>query len=280
MIPYAIAAASLYALDRFIRFFWGLWPRKTVKLEVKPGNCVQVVFQKHPLARYSIGQYVFMNFPGFSLLEWHPYTLSSGPNEDTAEVHIKGLGDHTKQFIEKAANKDQMYVRIEGPYGKFNLNYKRYPSVILVGGGVGITPLIAMIKDMYNYNMSSEQKQKNPLSPHLKEVTFVWSCVSEEVFGWFSDVVEYCEKKSSVSGYPKINFEIFITRAKTVSNPILKAGRPDLTKIFKIVGDTEYKRIAVFACGPSALVNSCWDESVKNSVGTQLWEFHHETFDF
>lgn len=72
------------------------------------------------------------------MLEWHPYTLSSGAHETDGEVHIKGLGDHTQQLIDRAQNKHRMWIRIDGPYGQLSLNYKRYPIVCLVGGGVGV----------------------------------------------------------------------------------------------------------------------------------------------
>ena len=39
---------------------------------------------------------------------------------------------------------------MEGPYGVHDFNYRRYPALMLVGGGVGITPVIGMLKDIYN----------------------------------------------------------------------------------------------------------------------------------
>jgi hypothetical protein len=32
---------------------------------------------------------MFINFPSVSLMEWHPFSLSSGPNEEFCEIHIK-----------------------------------------------------------------------------------------------------------------------------------------------------------------------------------------------
>jgi len=284
-IPYAIAAAAFYVIDRAIRFFWGLWPRKSVQLKVKPGNCIQLVFPKHPLARgyfrYKIGQYVFINFPTMNLLEWHPFTISSGPDERTGEVHIKGLGDHTNKLIDKASKAQSIWCRIDGPYGKFTLNYKRYPVILTVGGGVGITPLIAMLKDIYCWNMDEDLKRSVKRSPHLKHVYFVWTCPNEEVYGWFKDTMEYCREKQGKNGYPTLNAFVYITRAETVSNPDLYTGRPNLTEICdQMEKETSSKRYAVFACGPEQLVNAAWDESVKRSLGSNRWEFHHETFDF
>jgi len=126
------------------------------------------------------------------------------------------------------------------------------------------------------------RSQKNVrISPHLKEVTFIWSCAAEDVYGWFKDAVEYCIDKSKDPQFPKLILEIYITRAKTVADPNLKCGRPNLTTIFKNSVNTDHRRFAVFACGPTPLVNSAWDECNKLSLTTnKLFEFHHETFDF
>ncbi len=43
-----------------------------------------------------VGQYYFVNFPQLSLLEWHPFSVSCGPREESVELHIRALGDHTK----------------------------------------------------------------------------------------------------------------------------------------------------------------------------------------
>lgn len=60
---YVIIAGAMYAMDRLIRAFWGLVPRKSSKLMYKEGNIVQVCVPKHPvhncLKSFKVGQYVF-----------------------------------------------------------------------------------------------------------------------------------------------------------------------------------------------------------------------------
>lgn len=55
-----------------------------------------------------VGQYIFINCPSVSRLEWHPFTLTSAPEEDMFSVHIRSAGDWTenliKVFQEKADN--------------------------------------------------------------------------------------------------------------------------------------------------------------------------------
>lgn len=110
-------------------------------------------FPKHPIAKalgmYRVGQYVFVNFPGISLLEWHPFSLSSGPDEDHLEIHVQALGNHTQKLTEVAKGRRSLWVRVDGPYGNQRINYRRFPVLLLISGGIGITPCIGILKDMY-----------------------------------------------------------------------------------------------------------------------------------
>lgn len=50
---------------------------------------------KKPSMKYKPGQYLFLNCPDVSRLEWHPFTISSAPEEDFVSVHIRVVGDWT-----------------------------------------------------------------------------------------------------------------------------------------------------------------------------------------
>lgn len=51
-----------------------------------------------------VGQYVFLNCPAISQLEWHPFTMTSAPEEDFFSVHIRAAGDWTEQLIKMVDN--------------------------------------------------------------------------------------------------------------------------------------------------------------------------------
>ena len=42
------------------------------------------------------GQYVLIQCPSISTLEWHPFTLTSAPQDDYFSVHIRAAGDWTE----------------------------------------------------------------------------------------------------------------------------------------------------------------------------------------
>ena len=81
------------------------------------------------MSMHKVGQYYFVNFPALSLHEWHPFSVSSGPREDFIELHIRALGDHTKQIVayakEKEASAQSAWICIDGPYGSQTFNYRR-----------------------------------------------------------------------------------------------------------------------------------------------------------
>ena len=45
----------------------------------------------HPLC-HLMGQYVYINIPSISSLEWHPFTISSAPTDSVTTHHIKVMG--------------------------------------------------------------------------------------------------------------------------------------------------------------------------------------------
>ncbi len=47
------------------------------------------------------GQYVFLNVPEVSQLEWHPFTLTSCPELDTINLHVRIAGDWTAKLAER-----------------------------------------------------------------------------------------------------------------------------------------------------------------------------------
>jgi len=75
----------------------------------------------------------------------HPYSLSALPRPPYIRVTIKGLGDQSRAV---AHLKPGTRVAIEGPYGTFTHHACSSDRVVLIGAGVGITPLRALLEDL------------------------------------------------------------------------------------------------------------------------------------
>jgi predicted ferric reductase len=70
----------------------------------------------------------------------HPYSLSAVPRSDRMRITVKARGDHSRAM---AALRPGTRVIAEGPYGAFTTGPSRR-GVLLIAGGVGITPIRAM----------------------------------------------------------------------------------------------------------------------------------------
>ena len=77
--------------------------------------------------------------------EAHPFSLSHVPHRDRMRITVKHLGDHSRDL---AAMPIGTPVFIEGPYGRFTADAAVNPDVLLIGAGVGITPLRSILQDL------------------------------------------------------------------------------------------------------------------------------------
>jgi predicted ferric reductase len=73
----------------------------------------------------------------------HPFSLSAVPTNDRLRVTVKALGDHSRDLQNLRPG---TRVIAEGPYGAFTPARRRGHGVLLLAGGIGITPLRAMLE--------------------------------------------------------------------------------------------------------------------------------------
>ena len=77
--------------------------------------------------------------------EAHPFSLSAAPDGRRLRITVKELGDYTARL---RAIPPGTRVIAEGPFGAFTTAARRRPRVALIAGGVGITPIRALLEDM------------------------------------------------------------------------------------------------------------------------------------
>lgn len=77
--------------------------------------------------------------------ESHPFSLSAAPDGRSLRLTVKNLGDFSRQIGEI---KQGTRVVIEGPFGTFTDASRRREKVVLIAGGIGITPIRALIEEM------------------------------------------------------------------------------------------------------------------------------------
>jgi predicted ferric reductase len=74
-----------------------------------------------------------------------PYSLSAPPRSDRMRITVKALGDHSAAV---ASLRPGTRVWAEGPYGSLTGDRRTSPKALLIGGGVGITPLRALFETL------------------------------------------------------------------------------------------------------------------------------------
>ncbi|MCO5609894.1 hypothetical protein L7F22_064128 [Adiantum nelumboides] len=102
-----------------------------------------------------------IQIPSLSKLQWHFFSATSTPHKEDKELSIviKPLGAWTRklhnQLLASIDSKSSstrcpfsFKTRIEGPYGDESDFYLRYNTLILVGGGIGVTPILAILRDI------------------------------------------------------------------------------------------------------------------------------------
>lgn len=77
--------------------------------------------------------------------EAHPFSLSAAPNGETFRITAKSVGDFTQKM---ADIKPGTRVIAEGPFGSVTADACTRDRVALIAGGIGITPLRAMLEEM------------------------------------------------------------------------------------------------------------------------------------
>ncbi len=99
-----------------------------------------------PALPYHAGQFVWMTegarrFPLFD----HPFSISDSPQRKGLSLLIKEAGDFTNQI---GSLPEGRIIGLDGPYGEFTLATHEADAVLLIGGGVGIAPVLGLLRDM------------------------------------------------------------------------------------------------------------------------------------
>ena len=75
----------------------------------------------------------------------NPYSLSAAPRRDLLRITVKITGDHSQALLRL---KPGVRVVAEGPYGAFTAARRTRRRVLLLAGGVGITPLRSLLETL------------------------------------------------------------------------------------------------------------------------------------
>ncbi|KAI4484346.1 hypothetical protein M0802_013141 [Mischocyttarus mexicanus] len=90
---------TVYLLERIRRLAWSRSQRGKTYISsglLLPSKVTHLVIKRPPNFDFHPGDYVFVNIPVIARYEWHPFTISSAPEqEDYIWLHIRAVGEWT-----------------------------------------------------------------------------------------------------------------------------------------------------------------------------------------
>nr|XP_015207190.1 PREDICTED: NADPH oxidase 1 isoform X2 [Lepisosteus oculatus] len=272
----------LYLCERVLRFIRYLQKVTYRKIVIHPSNVLELQLTK-PGFHMEVGQYVFLNCPSVSQLEWHPFTLTSAPEEDFMSVHIRSVGDWTRGLISQLENLPEgaqgPRMAVDGPFGTASEDVFDYEVSMLVGCGIGVTPFASILKSIW-YKF----KESNP-KLRTRKIFFCWVCRETHAFEWFADLLQVLEKQMEERGMKDfLTYKLFLTGwdhshaahamvhfdkdTDIITGLKQKThyGRPNWDKEFEeIRKENPTSVVGVFLCGPQSLAKTLEQKCVKYS---------------
>ncbi|KVP18503.1 dihydropteridine reductase [Burkholderia multivorans] len=136
---------------------WTGW-RSFIVRDKRPESSVITSFvlepaDGQPVANFEPGQYVSVavDVPTLGLQQIRQYSLSDMPNGRTYRISVKreGGGPYPPGYVSCLLH-DHVNVgdevRLAAPYGCFHIDVDASTPIVLISGGVGLTPMISMLK--------------------------------------------------------------------------------------------------------------------------------------
>jgi predicted ferric reductase len=177
----------------------------------------------------------------------HPFSLSSAPNKRTLRITVKDLGDDTRR-LQRVPPGTRVFA--EGPYGTFTADRRTRPKVVLIAGGIGITPLRALLASL-------------PASPG--DITLLYRAASaDDVL--FKDELTQLGARRGIVLHALLGDEIGDDRTDQLGVPAITDLVPDI------------ESRDVFVCGPPGLVDAV--RRRLRIIGVPPAQIHFERFEF
>lgn len=276
----------LYLCERLVRFWRSQQKVVITKVVTHPFKTIELQMKKKGF-KMEVGQYIFVKCPKVSRLEWHPFTLTSAPEEDFFSIHIRIVGDWTEGLFNACGCDKQEFqdawklpkIAVDGPFGTASEDVFSYEVVMLVGAGIGVTPFASILKSVwYKYC-------NNATNLKLKKIYFYWLCRDTHAFEWFADLLQLLETQMQERNNADfLSYNIYLTgwdesqanhfavhhdEEKDVITGLKQKtlyGRPNWDNEFKTIASQHPNtRIGVFLCGPEALAKTLSKQSISNS---------------
>jgi predicted ferric reductase len=212
----------------------------TYSLYISGKNIDQFFFQA--------GQYANITLLNRRMWYTHPFSFSAAYNGKFIRFTIKSLGDYTNKIRDVIPG---TRIIIDGPLGLFVEKRAVRDKFLFIAGGIGITPLRAMIES---------------LAAQKKDIVLMCGSRTEKDIAFKKEFEDIC----------KLSPSIIVHNILGTPTPGYESGYVDKEKIVRLVPDF-YTR-EVFLCGPPPMMKAT--VSNLNGLGFSADYIHFERFSF
>jgi len=198
--------------------------------------------------KFKPGQFIILTFLAKKFwYEAHPFSLSYLPKNDRIRVTIKNSGDFTARI---PTLKKGIPMIIEGPYGTFTPQKNPDAKYLFIAGGVGITPIRALIEQLAPTN----------------DIIVLYSNKTLQDTIFKKELDELSQKHSFPLHY-------ILTEQPDYAG---EKGRLDQEKILRLVKDIKERE--VYICGPIPMLDGMRKLIQEKEIGVQHNRIHFEKF--
>ncbi len=177
----------------------------------------------------------------------HPFSVSTISVNGRMRVTVKMLGEHTQALSDVAIG---TRVFVSGPYGSLTAARRRQRRVLLIAGGIGITPLLPLLQT---------------LPAESAELTLIYRASDVDSVALKSEVDVVAAERGAEVHY------VLGARGSSASDDPLSA-----VELLSLVPDVA--ECDVFLCGPEGFVSQV-SQSLR-SLGVSRNSIHVEQFSF
>lgn len=200
------------------------------------------------------GQFAWIRLDSpFGPLQGNPFTISSAADDPSElEFTIRDRGDFTGSV---RALEPGRRVYVDGPYGAFNSDYKGGESLLLLGAGVGMGPMMGLLRS---------HAQRGDQRPHC-------------VISTASNPDELMFRQELRELAQVMDLRIIETVSKAPESWTGPRGRISLELLDTVIEQPEFAKPQVFICGPPQMVTD--SAQMLADLGVPESSVHTEQFD-
>ncbi|XP_029431072.1 dual oxidase 2-like isoform X1 [Rhinatrema bivittatum] len=296
---YLIVPAIIYLGDKLMSLSRKKTELSVVKAELLPSGVTHLKFQRPQDFDYKSGQWVRIACLSLGTNEYHPFTLTSAPHEETLSLHIRVAGPWTTRLRELYSPESVAEltgypkIYLDGPFGEGHQEWNKFEVSVLVGGGIGVTPFASILKDLV-FKSSVNSKIL------CKKIYFIWVTRTQRQFEWLADIIREVEENDKNE---LVSVHIYITQLAekfdlrttmlyicerhfqkvlnqslfTGLRSITHFGRPPFVPFFSSLQEVhpEVRKIGVFSCGPPGMTKNVEKACQQLNKRDQAHFMHH-----